>query len=100
MWEGITTAGLLVGGIIGFFFGMIYAITRRAWRDFNTAKKAVPGLQKTAWSLTWKVVRVGTAIAAGLVVWILVMVNKPDSPGTTSPAGVVSPSPARSVAPR
>ncbi len=42
---------LLVGLVIGVGVGSSYARAQRGWKDYQTAKKSVPGARRTAWLL-------------------------------------------------
>ncbi|RIV40660.1 hypothetical protein [Micromonospora radicis] len=40
---------LLVGLIVGSGVGASYARARRGWKDYQTARKTVPGARRAAW---------------------------------------------------
>ena len=85
----ILTGSFYFGCLVGFFAGMAFAIARRAWRDYITVKKSVPGMRKKAWS------DIGTALKWGVAVVVLgffafAMALSADDPQSTAPAGVPS----------
>ncbi|GIG85325.1 hypothetical protein [Plantactinospora endophytica] len=43
---------LLVGVAFGLFAGTAYAVARRAWVDYRKTRATLPGLRKTAWTVT------------------------------------------------
>jgi hypothetical protein len=43
-----TITGVLIGLVIGFPAGWLYATTRRSWNDLRTARKGVPTARKNA----------------------------------------------------
>ncbi|MDW5325441.1 hypothetical protein [Plantactinospora sp. KLBMP9567] len=45
-------AFLLVGVAFGLFVGTAYAVARRAWVDYRKTRATLPGLRKTAWTVT------------------------------------------------
>lgn len=60
--------GVLIGVVVGFPGGMLYAKMRRGWTDVAGAKKAVPGARKVALTRTREALILGFALAvAGAV---------------------------------
>jgi hypothetical protein len=59
----LLAVGILIGGVVG----AAYARARRGWSDYQTTKKSVPVLRKTAWLL----IRLA-ATKAGVVVLLLI----------------------------
>jgi hypothetical protein len=55
--------GVLIGIVVGFPGGALYAIARRGWTDLSGAKKAVPTARKTALSRTREGLILGFALA-------------------------------------
>jgi len=74
--------GTLVGLILGYLFGWIHAVWQRARRDYNTARKALPGIRKAKWSAWWRMVQRG-AIA---VVVVLVLIAWAVGSNATGPS--------------
>jgi ABC-type dipeptide/oligopeptide/nickel transport system permease component len=48
----ITLPGVLVGAVVAFPAGMLYAIFRRAWRDVASYQKSTDNATKNAWKRT------------------------------------------------
>jgi hypothetical protein len=48
----ITLPGVLVGAVVAFPAGMLYAIFRRAWRDVSSYQKSTDTAQRNAWRRT------------------------------------------------
>lgn len=59
----ITLPGLLVGAVLAFPAGMLYAIFRRAWRDVSSYQKSTDNASKNAWSRTADLVVLGLLLA-------------------------------------
>jgi hypothetical protein len=55
--------GVLIGLIVGFPAGALYASARRSWSDLSGARKAIPIARKTAWTRTRQAVVLGFALA-------------------------------------
>lgn len=68
MTSGVGTFGFVVGLLVSFGTGYAWAVTKRAWSDYNIAKDALPGMKKTAWDSVWTTVK---AAALAAVVFIL-----------------------------
>jgi hypothetical protein len=69
MREQFTLLGVVVGIAVGFPVGMVYAVTRRAWRDLRRTKDRVSRLRSSAWSLTtgmvaWAALTIGVLFVA------------------------------------
>jgi hypothetical protein len=62
--------GVLVGIVVGFPGGVLYANVRRAWTDLSGARKAVPGARKIALSRTREALILGVLLAITLGVAI------------------------------
>nr|MDT0660220.1 hypothetical protein [Micromonospora sp. DSM 115978] len=60
-------ATLLLGVVFGLVAGMAYVIAKRAWSDYGKAKAGLPGMRRTAWTLT----RIATT-RIGIVVLVCV----------------------------
>jgi len=60
-----TLAGVLIGLVVGFPAGVLYAVARRGWTDVGAAKKAVPTARKTAFKRTRE------ALFLGLLLFIV-----------------------------
>jgi hypothetical protein len=58
-----TVAGVLIGLVVGFPAGMLFAIARRGWTDLTGAKKAVPTARKVAFTRTREAVILGALLA-------------------------------------
>ncbi len=85
----ILTGSFYLGCVVGFLAGMAFAIARRAWRDYITVKKSVPGMRKKAWA------EIRTAFGWGVALLVLgffafAMVVNTDEPEPTAPASVPS----------
>ena len=59
----MTLGGFLVGGVVGFGLGALYAITRRAWRDLAGAKAGAAAAGRGAWRRTGEFVILGFFLA-------------------------------------
>jgi len=55
--------GVLIGIVVGFPGGVLYAVARRGWTDLAGAKKAVPTARKTAFNRTREGLILGFALA-------------------------------------
>ena len=58
-----TTVGVLIGVVVGFPGGVLYATVRRSWTDFSGARKAIPIARKTALARTREALLLGLALA-------------------------------------
>ena len=70
MNPGQLVTGVLIGIVVGFPGGMLYAAFRRGWADVAGAKKAVPGARKVARTKTREFVVLGFILAVALAVAI------------------------------
>lgn len=61
----LISVSLIFGVGLGLIVGIAYAVARRAWRDYQTARASVPVLRRTAWRL----IRLATT-RVGLIVLI------------------------------
>jgi hypothetical protein len=59
----ITLPGLLVGAVLAFPAGMLYAIFRRAWRDVSSYQKSTDTAAKNAWKRTADLIVLGLLLA-------------------------------------
>jgi hypothetical protein len=60
--------GVLIGIVVGFPGGMLFAAARRSWTDFFVARKAIPVVRKTALLRTREALILGLLLAiAGAV---------------------------------
>ena len=60
--------GVLIGVVVGFPAGMLYAKARRGWTDVSTAKKAMPVVRRAALLRTREALILGLFLAiAGAV---------------------------------
>ncbi|RKN49659.1 hypothetical protein [Micromonospora endolithica] len=84
----VIVALLLVGLIIGSGVGSSYARARRGWKDYQTAKKTVPGARRAAWLLI-KVV----STKVGVIALLLVGAVAYAAAGPDEPAPQPSPTP-------
>lgn len=41
--------GFVIGAGVGFFAGYVFAVARRALKDYNTVKGSVPTFRKSWW---------------------------------------------------
>jgi hypothetical protein len=48
----VTLGGFLIGALVGFGVGFLYAVVRRAWRDLAGARAGVGTASKSAWART------------------------------------------------
>jgi hypothetical protein len=55
--------GVLIGIVVGFPGGVLYAMARRGWTDLGGAKRAVPTARKTAFTRTREALILGFALA-------------------------------------
>jgi hypothetical protein len=55
----------LTGLVVGFSFGVAYAVCRRAWKDYFVVRRSVPGLRKAAVRTVPRVIKWG--MVAGFV---------------------------------
>jgi hypothetical protein len=94
-------SGLFLAGlVIGCFLGAVYAIMRRAWKDYRTVKKSVPGFRKSAIGSVPKVIKWGAIAGAGIIFAIIGMTATGNVGTPTVPAGVPSTVPSTSGSPR
>ena len=63
------TVGVLIGIVVGFPAGVLYAVARRSWTDFTGAKKAIPAARKAAWN------RIREALILGALLTIVAAVG-------------------------
>lgn len=61
----LISVSLIFGVGLGLIVGIAYAVARRAWRDYQTARAGMPVLRRTAWRL----IRLATT-RVGLIVLI------------------------------
>ncbi|GAA3290264.1 hypothetical protein GCM10020218_060580 [Dactylosporangium vinaceum] len=61
--------GFLLGGLVGFGFGFLYAMARRAWASHASARELASGAGKSAWARTGELIVLGffLAVFAALV---------------------------------
>jgi hypothetical protein len=64
------TVGVLIGIVVGFPGGMLYANARRAWTDLTGARKAIPVARKIALSRAREGLILGVLLAITLGVAI------------------------------
>ena len=62
--------GVLIGIVVGFPGGMLYAAFRRGWTDVAGAKKVVPAARKIAMVKTRELLVLGFILAVALAVAI------------------------------
>jgi hypothetical protein len=63
-----TLAGVLIGLVVGFPAGVLFAVARRGWNDVGAAKRAVPTARKTAFKRTREALFLGLLLfVAGAV---------------------------------
>jgi hypothetical protein len=63
-----TVLGVLIGLVVGFPAGMLYAAARRGWTDVRTAKRAIPTARRTARARTREALILGLLLfVAGAV---------------------------------
>ncbi len=48
----VTLGGFLAGMTVGFGAGWLWAVVRRAWRDYEGAKRGAAAAGKSAWART------------------------------------------------
>ncbi len=58
-----TVAGVLVGLVVGFPAGVLFAVARRGWTDVGAAKRAVPTARRTARARTREALVLGFLLA-------------------------------------
>ena len=90
----------MFGLIVGFGLGAAWAIMRRAFRDWRTVKKSVPGFRKTAFRTVPRVIKFG-AIAGAVGIAAVAGMSAAAEEVPTTPASVpsgvpTSPAPTRS----
>ncbi|MFI5906034.1 hypothetical protein [Dactylosporangium sp. NPDC051541] len=59
----VTLGGFLLGGLVGFGFGFLYAMARRAWRSVAGAKELAGEARSSAWARTGELVILGFFLA-------------------------------------
>jgi hypothetical protein len=79
----------LFGLIIGFGLGAAWAIARRAFRDWRTVSKSVPGLRSSAFRSVPRVIKYGAVAGAVGIVAVAGMTAAAEEVPTT-PASVPS----------
>jgi ABC-type dipeptide/oligopeptide/nickel transport system permease component len=62
--------GVLIGIVVGFPAGMLYAVARRSWKDHNTTKAGMPGLRKAAFARSREFVVFGFLLAVAAAIGI------------------------------
>lgn len=90
----------LIGITMGYFLGRAHAVMRRAWIDYRTVRKSVPGLRKSAIGTVPRVVKWWAIAGVGVIVAIAGMTAANGDQAPTVPAGVPSPAPPSSASPR
>jgi hypothetical protein len=55
--------GVLIGIVVGFPGGVLYAAARRSWADYSGAKKTTAGVRKTAFTRTREALVLGFFLA-------------------------------------
>jgi hypothetical protein len=60
-----TVAGVLIGLVIGFPAGLLFAVARRGWTDVGAAKRAIPTARRNARARTRE------ALLLGLLLFIV-----------------------------
>jgi hypothetical protein len=58
-----TVAGVLIGLVIGFPAGVLFAVARRGWNDVGTAKRAIPTARRNARARTREALILGLLLA-------------------------------------
>ncbi len=87
---------LLAGALI-FAFGYARAVWVRARKDYKATKAAVKPLRKAMWGSIFVALRLGVIVfLVGFALLAWVVRDARDNPQQSTPAGVTSPSPARS----
>lgn len=86
----------ILGGVVGFLFGIVFAVMRRAWSDYQKIKASVPGLRKAAWAHIRNFALWCAGIAAVVIVFGAYVASAADKQDHPRPASVVSPSPSPS----
>lgn len=79
----------LFGLVVGCFLGAAYAVMRRAWRDWRTVKKSVPGFRKTAFRTVPRTIKFG-AIAGFIGIAAIAGMSAAAEEIPTQPASVPS----------
>lgn len=79
----------MLGLMVGFGLGAAWAIMRRAFRDWRTVKKSVPGFRKTAFRTVPRVIRLGAIAGVTGIVAVAGLTAAADEVPTT-PASVPS----------
>ena len=59
----VTLPGVLIGAVLAFPAGMLYAIFRRAWRDVSTYQKSTDNATRNAWKRTGDLIVLGLLLA-------------------------------------
>jgi hypothetical protein len=59
----VTLGGFMFGLIVGLGTGWLWAVFRRAWRDYGGSKKIVAGAQRNAWLNTRHLLILGFLLA-------------------------------------
>lgn len=92
-------SGMFIAGfVIGCFVGAAYAVMRRAWKDYRTVKRSVPGLRKAAIGSVPRVIKMGAIAGAGIILAVVGMTatgTVPVQPASvpSAPPSSVSPTP-------
>jgi hypothetical protein len=71
----LLSVGTVFGLLFGYGLGFVHAVWRRARKDYDTTKGAVPKLRKTKWEAWRTMVQRGTLVVAavtGLIVWLFI----------------------------
>lgn len=74
----------LVGALI-FSFGFLYAVMKRANRDYKTTKAALPGMRKGFWSAWWKATKAGFVVIFIFVCLLLWWIRGDDRKADANP---------------
>ncbi|MEV4755656.1 hypothetical protein AB0J86_11170 [Micromonospora sp. NPDC049559] len=48
----LSVAALMLGVVLGLSAGIAFAVAWRAWVDYRKTRELVPGMRRTAWTLT------------------------------------------------
>jgi hypothetical protein len=59
----VTLGGFLVGGVVGFGLGFLYAMARRAWRSLRGANALAGEASRAAWQTTGELIILGFFLA-------------------------------------
>lgn len=92
-------SGLFLWGLAtGFGLGVAYAVMRRAWKDYFTVRRSVPGFRKGAIRTVPRVIKWGAIGGTLLIIAVAGMTATADEIPTqpaSVPSGVPSSSPSR-----